>query len=207
MKVTLQKGKKTLYFNIPASWNELTLGRYMRLMKTIKESKDDKEIEQVVKILNCISDIPKKEIYGLDLKSVGILGTHIKTFLETKPNEELEHFITVDNVQYGFHPNLKDMTLGEFVDLETYTKDINVNLHKILSIVYRPVKKRENDKYIIEDYEPSEERANLFKKHLTVKEFNGASVFFYNLEKELLKHINKSLKELIMQKKQNLVKQ
>lgn len=207
MKVTLQKGKKTLYFNIPASWNELTLGRYMRLMKTIKESKDDKEIEQVVKILNCISDIPKKEIYGLDLKSVGILGTHIKTFLETKPNEELEHFITVDNVQYGFHPNLKDMTLGEFVDLETYTKDINVNLHKILSIVYRPVKKRENDKYIIEDYEPSDERANLFKKHLTVKEFNGASVFFYNLEKELLKHINKSLKELIMQKKQNLEKQ
>ena len=146
MKVTLQKGKKKLYFNIPASWNELTLGRYMRLMKTIKESKDDKEIEQVVKILNCISDIPKKEIYGLDIKSVGILGNHIKTFLETEPNDELEHFITVEDVQYGFHPKLVDMTIGEFVDLETYTKDINENLHKILSILYRPVKQRVNDK-------------------------------------------------------------
>lgn len=207
MKVTLQKGKKKLYFNIPASWNELTLGRYMRLMKTIKESKDDKEIEQVVKILNCISDIPKKEIYGLDIKSVGILGNHIKTFLETEPNDELEHFITVEDVQYGFHPKLVDMTLGEFVDLETYTKDINENLHKILSILYRPVKQRVNDKYIIEDYEPNEERANLFKKHLKVKDFNGASVFFYDLERQLLIHTNKSLKDLIMKEKQNLVKQ
>ena len=90
------------------------------------------------------------------------------------------------------------MTMGEFVDLESYMKSIDDNLHHILSILYRPIKFKEGDKYLIEDYEPSDKRAELFKKNLKVKDFNGASVFFYSLEKEL--SIN-SLKYLITEMK------
>ena len=195
MKVKLLNGKKKLSFNIPESFDELNLGRYMRLMKVLKNDFENKvsDIEKVIRILNCITDIPKKDLYGLDLKSIGKLGLHLTKFLETVPNDELKHFIEVEGVEYGFHPKLVDMTLGEFVDLETYIENLEENLHKILSILYRPVTAKKDDKYRIEDYEPNEERAELFKKHLKVDDFNGASVFFYDLGTQLLINSNKSL--------------
>ena len=195
MKVKLLNGKKKLSFNIPESFDELNLGRYMRLMKVLKNDFENEvsDIEKVIRILNCITDIPKKDLYRLDLKSIGKLGVHLTKFLETVPNDELKHFIEVEGVEYGFHPKLVDMTLGEFVDLETYIENLEENLHKILSILYRPVTAKKDDKYRIEDYEPNEERAELFKKHLKVDDFNGASVFFYDLGTKLLINSNKSL--------------
>lgn len=185
MKVKLLKGNKKLQFNMPKSWNELNLGRYMRIMKVLRSKEKLHELEKVIRILNCISDIPKKELYGLDLKSIGKLGGYLTKFLESIPNDELKHFITIEGIEYGFHPKLVDLSLGEFVDLETYVKDLEENLHLILSILYRPVTDRRGDKYRIEDYEPDKERADLFKKHLTVDDFNGASVFFYDLGTQL----------------------
>ena len=195
MKVKLLNGKKKLSFNIPESFDELNLGRYMRLMKVLKNDFENEvsDIEKVIRILNCITDISKKDLYRLDLKSIGKLGVHLTKFLETVPNDELKHFIEVEGVEYGFHPKLVDMTLGEFVDLETYIENLEENLHKILSILYRPVTAKKDDKYRIEDYEPNEERAELFKKHLKVEDFNGASVFFYDLGTKLLINSNKSL--------------
>ena len=185
MKVKLLNGKKTLRFNIPKTWNELSLGRYIRIMKVLRSEEKIHELEKIIRILNCISDIPKIDLYGLDVKSIGKLGAHLTSFLESEPEDELKHFIKVEGIEYGFHPKLVDMTLGEFVDLETYTENIEDNLHLILSILYRPVTAKSGDKYRIEDYKPNRERAALFMKHLTVGDFNGAAVFFYDLGRQL----------------------
>ena len=203
MKVKLLNGKKTLRFNIPKTWNELSLGRYIRIMKVLRSEEKIHELEKIIRILNCISDIPKIDLYGLDVKSIGKLGAHLTSFLESEPEDELKHFIKVEGIEYGFHPKLVDMTLGEFVDLETYTENIEDNLHLILSILYRPVTAKSGDKYRIEDYKPNRERADLFKKHLTVGDFNGASVFFYDLGRQ---HSINSRTSLIQEmKKKNLV--
>jgi len=198
MELILKKGKKKTKYTIPTQWNELTLGRYMRLMKVLKSDEKIHEIEKIVRILNCLTDVPKRDFYGLDMKSINRLSNHLTEFLNTEAEQELTTFITINDIEYGFHPKLVDMTLGEFVDLETYMKDINENLHLIMSVLYRPVIAKEGDTYAIEDYEPNEDVANLFKKELTLKEFNGASVFFYDLERELTIH---SLKSLIQKHK------
>jgi len=206
MKVKLLNGKKTLRFNIPKTWNDLNLGRYIRTMKVLRSEEKVSELEKVIRILNCITDIPKKDLYGLDVKSVGKLGAHLTRFLESVPDDELKHFIEVEGVEYGFHPKLVDMTLGEFVDLETFVENLEDNLHNILSILYRPVTAKKDDKYRIEDYKPDRERAELFKKHLTVGDFNGASVFFYDLGVQLSINSKKSLIQELKDKKKELVK-
>jgi len=206
MKVKLLNGKKTLRFNIPKTWNDLNLGRYIRTMKVLRSEEKVSELEKVIRILNCITDIPKKDLYGLDVKSVGKLGAHLTGFLESVPDDELKHFIEVEGVEYGFHPKLVDMTLGEFVDLETFVENLEDNLHNILSILYRPVTAKKDDKYRIEDYKPDRERAELFKKHLTVGDFNGASVFFYDLGVQLSINSKKSLIQELKDKKKELVK-
>ena len=62
MKVKLLNGKKTLNFNIPKTWNELNLGRYIRIMKVLRSEEKIRELEKVIRILNCITDIPKKDL-------------------------------------------------------------------------------------------------------------------------------------------------
>jgi len=175
-------------------------------MKVLRSEEKVSELEKVIRILNCITDIPKKDLYGLDVKSVGKLGAHLTGFLESVPDDELKHFIEVEGVEYGFHPKLVDMTLGEFVDLETFVENLEDNLHNILSILYRPVTAKKDDKYRIEDYKPDRERAELFKKHLTVGDFNGASVFFYDLGVQLSINSKKSLIQELKDKKKELVK-
>ena len=204
MKVKLKKGKKVFRFNIPEHWNELTLGRYQRINKVLKDDTKIHDIERVLRIISAISDIPKRDLYVLDLPSIGKLGGHLTKFLETEPEDELQHIVEIDNVKYGFHPKLQDMTLGEFIDLETYIKDIDENLHLILSVLYRPITAQSGDKYRIEEYEPNRDRADLFKKKLTVKEVHAASVFFYDLERQLMIHSQKSLREALMEQKHNL---
>ena len=83
MKVKLLNGKKTLRFNIPKTWNELSLGRYIRIMKVLRSEEKIHELEKIIRILNCISDIPKIDLYGLDVKSIGKLGVHLTKFLES----------------------------------------------------------------------------------------------------------------------------
>ncbi|QDP46311.1 MAG: hypothetical protein Unbinned4264contig1000_23 [Prokaryotic dsDNA virus sp.] len=207
MKVKLTKGKKVFRFNIPEHWNELTLGRYQRINKVLKDDTKIHDIEKVLRIISAISDIPKRDLYVLDLPSIGKLGGHLTKFLESEPEDQLQHIVEIDNVKYGFHPKLQDMTLGEFIDLETYIKDIDENLHLILSVLYRPIIAQSGDKYRIEEYEPNRDRADLFKKKLTVKEVHAASVFFYDLERELMIHSQKSLKEALIEQKNNLEKQ
>ena len=193
MKVKLFKNNKSFRFNIPKSWDELNLGSYIKVMKVLKSKEKIHEIEKIIRILNSITDIPKRDLYGLDAKSIGKLGVHLTAFLESVPTQELKHFIEIEGVEYGFHPKLVDMSLGEFVDLETYVENLEDNLHLILSILYRPVTAKKKDKYRIEEYKPNRERAELFKKHLTVGDFNGASVFFYDLGTTLINNSKKSL--------------
>ena len=180
---------------VPTDWKDITIAeyqRYLQLAKTRRKTKDDEIIAMFCKV-------DKELIKKVKLKDKKVLVDKINKFVNSKNERELEKRIKFKGKQYGFLPNLSKITTGEFVDIEEYGKDINANLHRIMSVLYRPVIAKEEDgTYAIEDYEPNEEVANLFKKELTLKEFNGASVFFYDLERELSIH---SLKSLIKKKK------
>ena len=92
--------------------------------------------------------------------------------------------------------------MGEWVDVDTYiTNGVEDNLHKIMSVLYRPVIAKDGDKYAIEEYKPSEERQKLFLDNLMVGDFYGVSVFFSSLGNELLmSSLKSSVKKLKKEK-------
>ena len=207
MKVTITEGKNKKSYNVPTQWNEISLDKYIKAMTVLESTKDENDIDKAIKLLNCLSGVPVKDLYNLEVKSINKLGAYLREFFSSEPNDELKHIIKIDDIEYGFHPKLSDMSLGEFVDLENYNKNTIENLHHILSILYRPVIKKDKDKYLIEEYKPSKERAELFKKKLTVDDFNGASVFFYDLERQLMINSQKSLIQKMKKKKKDLKEQ
>jgi len=116
-----------------------------------------------------------------DLESV-----YDKLLYLSKQDNRLIKFVTIEGVKYGFHPNLSNITTGEFADLDTFCKDLNKNLHYVMAVLYRPVTVDKSGKYDIEAYKGTEERAELFKKRLPANVVNGAMVFFWTLGKDYL---------------------
>jgi hypothetical protein len=89
-------------------------------------------------------------------------------------------------VEFGFIPNLDEMTFGEYTDLDTYITDWD-NMHKAMAVLYRPItKKGLNNTYDIEEYKGSATYADVMK-HIPLDVCFGANVFFYSLGNELLK--------------------
>ena len=81
---------------------------------------------------------------------------------------------------------MDSITLGEYADLETFMKnEMEKNLPEIMAVLYRPIKEKKNDIYIIDAYDGDIRlRAEEMKK-MSAQQVQSALVFFYTLGKEL----------------------
>jgi len=98
----------------------------------------------------------------------------------------------LNKVDYGFIPNLDNITAKEWMDLQLYPLNKTETLHKLMAILFRPITKKDSfGNYKIESYNGTNERAELFK-YMPMNVVNGAIIFFLTLQKQLLAHIQKS---------------
>ena len=135
MKVKIKKKGKTKEYNLIKSWSDVTLEKWIKLIKLEGKAKG-LEAKETIAVL---SDIPKKLITQLGIQDVSVLLNKISD-LQKKANVRLRNIIKVGNKEYGFHPNLEDITLGEWADLETFIKEgIEDNMPEIMAILYRPI--------------------------------------------------------------------
>ena len=100
--------------------------------------------------------------------------------------------------EYGFVPNLEEMSFGEYIDLDSYLSDMQ-QLHKTVGVLYRPIVKEKGDLYEIEPYKGTDGYAD-FPLDVAL----GATLFFYRLSNKLLKDTQTSLEE---GKKESLISQ
>jgi hypothetical protein len=91
----------------------------------------------------------------------------------------------IKDLEFGFIPNLEEISFGEYVDLEKYLQDVST-FHKAMAVMYRPIKETLKDRYSIHDYKGSDEYSDLMK-FAPLQIVKGANVFFWTLEKDLLK--------------------
>ncbi len=181
MKINIKKKGKTKRFKLISSWEEVTLENWLKLIDFQKGTKS-KEAEETIAAL---STIPKDLIKQLELKDVAVIMSKLSE-LQAKQDSSLKRVIEVEGKRYGFHPNLSEITLGEFADLETMIKnDIEKNMPEVMAILYRPIFDEENDVYTIEAYDGDISiRAEQMKK-MSAEQVQSALLFFYNLGKEL----------------------
>ena len=189
MNFTLLKSGIETKHNLPKHWDQISLKKYVRLMKSLEDKEVKTELEKIVNIITILSDVPEEDILRLPIKNINQLGGHLTKFLKTLPEDRLKHILKIKGVEYGFHPKLSDISFGEWVDIDALiTAGANDNLHKIMSILYRPIIAKKGDKYQIEPYEPCKDRDEIMLENLKVGDFYGVSVFFSDLGRELLNH-------------------
>ena len=176
---------------IPTDTSEITLGQLQGLADI--EEADIDTLERQKRSISLLTGVDRETLDRFRLSDLEMVYSKLLSL--SKKENRLIKFVTLEGVKYGFHPNLSEITTGEFADLDTYCKELNKNLHKVMAILYRPVVKEKYGKYDIEKYNGTGKRAQLFKDKLPANVVNGAMVFFWTLGKDYLTDILTSLSE------------
>ena len=175
MKVKIKKAGKKQTYNLINSWADVTLEKWIRLVEAETGSKT-KEAEKTIAAL---SDIPRQLVKELALRDVVLIMQKIAE-LQTGTDVVLEKVIEIDGIEYGMHPDLSEITLGEYADIETFIKDdLNKNLPELMAVLFRPIIERKNEVYTIEAYDGNIKiRAETMKK-MSAENVQSVLVFFW----------------------------
>ena len=200
-------------YYIPNKWNEVSLGCYMRFMEAYNE--EDTDLQKEIVLLSSFTGAPIEKLGNIKKKMLDQAVEQLAKLMDTKVTEDVNLIIEIDDVEYGLHPDLHNLKLKEFVDLDNKLAEGWENMDGVMSILYRPVVSRKKDKYKIEeyDYTTAKKRAELFKENLSVETVNAAAAFFlaigidYTKITQVYSKLNrKTRRKLTKQKKNYLTK-
>lgn len=169
--------------NVPEDLSEITLGQYMKFLKLDfdENTRNSFALQKMVEIF-CNANL--KDIADIRFSDITSITNHLQDIF----NQECKLIpqIALNGVKYGFIPNLDDLSLGEYIDLDNYFHDWET-MDKAMTVLYRPIKYSKNGKYILEDYKGTDNHTEM--RDLPLNVVMGAKVFFYHLGIELLNHI------------------
>ena len=184
--------KKRLEVNIPSSWQDIALKDYLAYQKALKPYEGVEEYNSIVfeKAINHFCNISTEDLYTIPVENYNALYSRVKDVFHEGYDLPLVHRFTILSTEFGFIPNLNEMSYGEYLDLVTYFKDMWSNMPIIMSILYRPVVESNNNTYSISSYKGTNQNIEeLFKEKLTMDIVWGAIGFFLNLQRDLLNGI------------------
>ena len=180
---------------IPTDLSEITLRQYKHFLK-IQKGVDDEGFLNA-KIIEIFCKMQLDEVMRLKFNDTELIVNTLTQMFEQKPN--LVTSFKLDKVNYGTHPQLDDLTLGEYIDLDTFIGDWE-NIEKAMAVLYRPVVNKLKDKYIIEDYKVGKDQEMLDMPMDAVL----SSIFFLwnlglDLSKTMMNYLDKDQTQALTQ--------
>ena len=170
---------------IPTSLKEITLRQYKKYLKIQDTVKDPRFLN--AKMIEILCNVRLEDVMLLKLSDSQEIVSILSNLFDKKP--ALVTRFNLNKVDYGFHPELDEMTLGEYIDLDTFIGDWD-NMEKAMNVLYRPVVVKLKDRYNIEEYRLGTEGVLL---DMPMDAVMSSIFFFWNLGLELSKTMTNSL--------------
>ena len=133
--------------NIPTSLSDIKLSQYQKFLK-IQENNEDERFLQA-KMIEIFCNVPLKGVMQLKYNDTNEISSLLTEMFEQKP--KLIRRFKLDGVEYGMHPNLDDLSLGEYIDLDTYIGDWE-NMERAMNVLYRPIENTYKESYNVQEY-------------------------------------------------------
>lgn len=173
---------ETIKISVPENIADITLDQYVKFEAL--RAKEDKLTEQGMfeRVISLFTDIKKQDVKKLIHKDYEGLMAQIISACEQPV--DFEQRFKLDGVEYGFIPNLDEITTAEYVDLSTIGMQLE-DMHKIMAILFRRVTNVDAfGNYEIERYSHNKANDEIMRE-CPMNIVNGALVFFWSLSKEL----------------------
>jgi hypothetical protein len=177
------KGMKS-EITIPDSLKEITLGQYQEYLTKCKGLEGYELARCTVEVFCCL---PKVSVLKISLIDIASITAHLNELFAIE--QPLSKSFTLESgdvsQEFGFINDLENMSLGEYVDLDTTIVDWDL-MHKAMAVLYRPIKSRLKETYKITEYNGTKDFADVMK-FMPLDVALGSIGFFYLLANELLK--------------------
>lgn len=178
-------------FRIPQTINDIELGEFQEYHKVLEANKGQEDDNFVLmKMLSIFCDVPMDELRKLNLAAFDLACAELSKALSQ--DGKFRNVINVGGAEFGFIPNLDEITAGEYIDLEKYLASVS-DYHKAMAVMYRPITMRVHDTYEIEPYKPGANEDLM--RSAGLGDTMGAVLFFWTLGNELVKLTLNSLAE------------
>jgi hypothetical protein len=172
---------------LPENISDITLNQFQRYSELVEREDltDKQKNDRKISIFTSINHKESGSISSVDYNE-------ILEQIDSALNQtvEFKNTFKMGGVEFGFIPNLDEITQGEFIDLSTYGMSAE-NLHKVMAVLFRPIKNKDGFKnYSVVGYDGTKQYAEVMKQ-MPLSIVNGALVFFLNLANELTIHTQK----------------
>jgi hypothetical protein len=171
---------------VPNKMSEIKLADYQKFVRL--EGDDEFLARKAVEIFcNLKIDVI------LQMKAASL--TKVSSILMNAFNERpsLTQRFKMDGKEFGFIPSIEEITVGELNDVDQYISDWS-QMHRAMSVLFRPVVATFGNRYEIEKYEGSEKYAEKMKE-MPLDVTIGAMLFFWTLGNDLSQATLKSLEK------------
>ena len=171
-------------FKLPKDYGDITLRQMVAFM----------EAKTQVQQLMAITGFPQLHVMDFKQKEADLI---IESFTNASNIGTPRHEQTflVDGMRLGFIPDLDALSLREYIDLDSYAKEIwkgdcTINYKyfpDLLCILFRPVNSMLGEYYDIDPY--TVDKLPRYKRYIdsmTMDRVNGAMVFFSNFLSDLI---------------------
>ena len=197
---------------LPENISEITLGQFQKYLKLLTRELSDIDFNK--RKIAIFTKLPYRDISKVSSVDFKELLLQIDLALATKA--EFTNRFTLNNIEYGFIPNLDNISIGEYADLQKYSEQLSLveddnietmidgfnEMEKIMAVLFRPIINKDRfGNYKIESYTADDSR-NEIMKEIPLSLVNGALVFFSNLANELYNSIQRyTTQELLKETK------
>ena len=179
---------ETIKISVPENIADITLDQYVKFeaLRAREESLTEQGmIERVISLFTGMKKQDVKKLVYTDYE--GLMAQIVAACEQTV---EFEDRFTLDGVEYGFIPNLDEITTAEYVDLSTIGMDFK-EMHKIIAILFRRVTNEDAfGNYEILPYKYDKALCEEMRQ-CPMNIVNGALVFFWSLSRELKEAIQR----------------
>jgi hypothetical protein len=165
---------------VPSTLEEITLKQYKAFIKAQEGSNDEEFV--ALKMVSIFCNIEMNEVNKISYSSIIEIVQHLNSLFNVK--HELVRRFKLGGVEFGFIPDLENISMGEYVDLESNLTSFDT-MNKAMAVMYRPIVKEHKKMYQIEEYESSANYAEVME-FAPISIVLASQVFFWSLGKELL---------------------
>lgn len=183
----------TQEIQVPNKLSDITLEQFQAFNRVLDETDNDVFITH--KMIATFCKIRMSDVIRIRQIDVESIASTLRKMLES--DKKFIQRFTLGGKEFGFIPNLEDISSGEYADLDKYIANWET-MHKALAVMYRPITKVKGDKYEIEPYEGSATYSEVLK-YAPLDVAFGSLVFFYRLGNELLKATLNYLEKEVME--------
>ena len=183
--------------SLPESIADITLEQSIQLDKLNAKRETLDDMSFIKRFLVIFTGMKFRDIGNINIDDFNMMFAEVTKALETK--SPFQNRFTLEGVEYGFVPNLDEITIGEYIDLSNYGNSLET-MNKVMAVLFRPVISSDSfGNYEIASYDGTKNRADVMKQ-APMNIVSGMLVFFCSLSKELRIHILKSTAQVEAQR-------